>query len=138
MLNLIFHISKQKISIKKKLLQKLKRKSADVSNNEVKPEKKNSKKKKLSNTNTKSVSFNEKVEVLNAKKKKVSTVLQDQVKKTVKKSKKEIKKPKLESDLLKIKKITKSNKSNSTSGLSLHVKETDDDLLDEEDFNQSN
>ena len=68
----------------------------------------------------------------------MSTVLQDQVKKTVKKSKKEIKKPKLESDLLKIKKITKSNKSNSTSGLSMHVKETDDDLLDEEDFNQSN
>lgn len=120
------------------MLQKLKRKSADVSNDEVKPEKKNSKKKKLSNTNTKSVSFNEQVEVLNAKKKKVSTVLQDQVKKTVKKSKKEIKKPKLESDLLKIKKITKSNKSNSTSGLSMHVKETDDDLLDEEDFNQSN
>ena len=55
---------------------------------------------------------------------------------TSNKKKKEPKK-KLESDLITIKKIKKSNKTNSTSSLSMHIKATNNEVFDEEDFQKS-
>lgn len=121
-----------------KLKRKLKRKSPEeILSPPVEEIKKSKKLKKTEKKSNKSVSFKEEVTVLNENEPTAAAaVVVKKVNKTSNKKKKEPKK-KLESDLITIKKIKKSNKTNSTSSLSMHIKATNNEVFDEEDFQKS-
>lgn len=117
-----------------KLKRKLKRKIPEEIQSPVEEIKKSKKLKKVDKKSNKSVSFKEEVTVLNENEPTAAVVVKKV--KTTNKKKKEPKK-KLESDLITIKKIKKSNKTNSTSSLSMHIKATNNEVFDEEDFQKS-
>ncbi len=117
-----------------KLKRKLKRKIPEEIQSPVEEIKKAKKLKKADKKSNKSVSFKEEVTVLNENEPTAAVVVKKV--KTTNKKKKEPKK-KLESDLITIKKIKKSNKTNSTSSLSMHIKATNNEVFDEEDFQKS-